>query len=54
MPAGVVTIRTYENMNLPGRSLLDRVLIPIIDDSATVTFYLISDKNIASKYKVKL
>lgn len=35
-----------------GRSIPDRMLVPIIDDSATVTFYLISDKNIASKYKV--
>ena len=48
-----ITIRTYESMNLPGRSLPDRVLIPITDDSATVIFYLISDKKIALKYKIR-
>lgn len=48
-----ITIRTYESMNLPGRSIPDRVLIPITDDSATVIFYLISDKKIALKYKVR-
>ncbi|WP_026498904.1 LysR family transcriptional regulator [Butyrivibrio sp. WCD2001] len=48
-----ITIRTYESMNLPGRSIPGRVLIPITDDSATVIFYLISDKKIALKYKVR-
>ena len=48
-----ITIRTYESMNLPGSSIPDRVLIPITDDSATVIFYLISDKKIALKYKVR-
>ena len=48
-----ISIRAYENMNLPSRSIPDRVLVPITDENATITFYLISDKNIAEKYKVR-
>lgn len=46
-----ITIRAYENMQIPSRDLSDRVLIPISDESATMDFYIVANKDLPSRYK---
>lgn len=46
-----ITIRAYENMQIPSRNLSDRVLIPISDESATMDFYIVANKDLPSRYK---
>lgn len=46
-----ITIRAYENMQIPSRDLSDRVLIPISDESATMDFYIVANKDLPGRYK---
>ena len=46
-----ITIKAYENMQIPSRNLSDRVLIPISDESATMDFYIVANKDLPSRYK---
>lgn len=46
-----ITIRAYENMQIPSRNTSDRVLIPISDESATMDFYIIAKKDLPGRYK---
>jgi len=47
-----ITIRAYERVATPGRNLSERVLIPISDATASISFYTISDQEIAKKYRM--